>query len=93
MHQARQQTSAPASDAREWESPFDADGTDSPKPYERAADMQPFHDEYIPTPDEIRAECALIQAGWSERERWRRAGFADGYPGWEVPTHHLQRAC
>lgn len=27
---------------------------------------------YMPTPEEIRAECAKIQAGWTDEERERR---------------------
>ena len=29
---------------------------------------------YLPTPDEIRAWCAEIQAGWSDHERCIRSG-------------------
>lgn len=29
---------------------------------------------YVPTPEEIRAACAEIQAGWSDEERAKRAG-------------------
>ena len=29
-----------------------------------------------PTPDEIREQCLAIQATWSDRERYRRAGIS-----------------
>ena len=45
--------------------------------------------DYCPTPEEIAAECRKIQGEWSDRERWRRAGYAEGRPVWEVPTHHV----
>ncbi|HUG91039.1 MAG TPA: hypothetical protein VML55_09410 [Planctomycetaceae bacterium] len=45
--------------------------------------------DYCPTPEEIAAECRKIQSEWSERERWRRAGYTEGRPLWEVPTHQL----
>jgi hypothetical protein len=32
------------------------------------------------TPEEIRKECWLIQAEWSENERWRRMGHEGGKP-------------
>ena len=42
--------------------------------------------EYCPTPEQIRAECLDIQSEWSERERWRRAGYAAGRaPRWTPP--------
>lgn len=42
--------------------------------------------DYCPTPEQIRAECARIQSGWSERERWRRAGHSSGRaPRWQPP--------
>ena len=42
--------------------------------------------DYCPTPEQIRAECGRIQAGWSERERWRRAGHSSGRaPRWQPP--------
>lgn len=37
--------------------------------------------EYIPTPEEIRAECLAIQSEWSDRERKRR----EVYSRWSVP--------
>ena len=33
---------------------------------------------YLPTSHEIRRECERIQDGWSDRERQKRAGHADG---------------
>lgn len=32
------------------------------------------HSPYEPTPRDIRRECQRIQAGWSDREREKRAG-------------------
>lgn len=40
---------------------------------------------YCPTPEQIRLECRRIQAEWSEREFWRRAGYEDGKPRWQPP--------
>jgi hypothetical protein len=54
----------------------------------RRYDPRPGGD-YCPTPDEIAAECRKIQSEWSERERWRRAGYAEGRPVWEVPMHQV----
>jgi hypothetical protein len=54
----------------------------------RRYDPRPGGD-YCPTPEEIAAECRKIQNEWSERERWRRAGYAEGRPIWEVPMHQL----
>lgn len=31
--------------------------------------------EYMPTPEEIALECAIIQSEWSEAERKQRAGY------------------
>ena len=45
--------------------------------------------DFCPTPEEIAAECRRIQSEWSDRERWRRAGFSEGRPVWEVPVHQL----
>jgi hypothetical protein len=37
-------------------------------------------ERYIPTPEEIRIECAKIRDGWSE-ERWsRQTGPTPWYP-------------
>jgi hypothetical protein len=33
---------------------------------------------YLPTSREIREACERIQAGWSERERRKRSGQAEG---------------
>jgi hypothetical protein len=54
----------------------------------RRYDPRPGGD-YCPTPEEIAAECHKIQNEWSERERWRRAGYSEGRPMWEVPTHQV----
>ena len=35
-------------------------------------------DSYVPTPEQIRAECAAIQATWSEIERNRRTCLKNG---------------
>jgi hypothetical protein len=33
---------------------------------------------YLPSPEQIREECAIIQARWSQRERiWRRLRIPD----------------
>jgi hypothetical protein len=40
---------------------------------------------YCPTPEQIRVECQRIQAEWSEREFWCRAGYEDGKPRWQPP--------
>ena len=46
--------------------------------------------EFCPTPEQIRAECQRIQAGWSERERLRRAGYPNGrMPRWQPPELRL----
>jgi hypothetical protein len=37
-----------------------------------------------PSADEIRAGCLEAQRHWTERERWRRAGYSDGKPRLEV---------
>lgn len=42
--------------------------------------------QYCPTPEQIRVECQRIQAEWSEREFWRRAGYDDGKPRWQPPV-------
>jgi len=36
---------------------------------------------YLPTPDQIRAECEQIRSEW-DAERWREAR---GTPAWNVP--------
>ena len=41
-------------------------------------------EKYLPTPAEIRTMCLEIQSEWSEAERWKRAGHADGKPALEV---------
>lgn len=39
-----------------------------------------------PSPAEIKRLCEAIQLEWSEAERWRRAGHADGKrPRWTPP--------
>lgn len=49
--------------------------------------------EYCPSPAEIRAACMEIQKEWSERERWRRAGYLRGMPPrWQPPQVSLQWA-
>lgn len=35
---------------------------------------------YLPSPEEIRAACAEIQAGWTESERMRRSRGQAGRP-------------
>ena len=53
----------------------------TPEEVERVPGM-----EYCPTPEQIHAECAKIQSEWSERERWRRAGYPAGRaPRWTPP--------
>jgi hypothetical protein len=42
-----------------------------------------------PTPEQIRAECRDIQAGWSERERLTRAGVFGRVMHWAAPEAHL----
>jgi hypothetical protein len=68
----------------------DRDALNSSQQYERRRhrEIRPGGD-YCPTPEEIAAECRKIQSEWSERERWRRAGYAEGRPAWEVPTYEL----
>ena len=39
---------------------------------------------FEPTVAEIREACEKIQQGWSERERNKRAGWANG-PRWAPP--------
>lgn len=47
-------------------------------------------DCYLPTREEIAAECAKIRESWSNWEHRRRAGFGiRGRLKWEVPTTHL----
>ncbi|MEX0700461.1 MAG: hypothetical protein WD069_00040 [Planctomycetales bacterium] len=49
--------------------------------------------DYCPSPAEIRAACNEIQKEWSERERWRRAGYVRGaVPRWQPPQVNLQWA-
>ena len=48
-------------------------------------------EEYLPTPEEIAAECRKIRESWSERDHWRRAGFANGRHRWEPRTHRVNR--
>jgi hypothetical protein len=43
---------------------------------------------YAPSPGAIREECEHIQAGWSERERRKRAGRASG-SAWTPPRVDL----
>ncbi len=35
--------------------------------------------DYVPSPEEIRAACAEIQKEWSEKERRRRAGITKDF--------------
>ena len=48
---------------------------------EKAAAREP----YEPTAKDIRQQCELIQAGWSARERKRRAGQL-GQSSWVPPS-------
>lgn len=41
--------------------------------------------EYLPTPEQIRQECELIQATWSESERLKRAGRREDHDAWLPP--------
>lgn len=52
---------------------------------EKRSHQHGWKPEYCPTPEEITAECRQIQAEWSERERWRRAGYAEGQPTVRIP--------
>lgn len=47
---------------------------------------QAIEKNYLPSPEEIAAACREIQAEWTESERRRRAGLADGSPSWRAPT-------
>ncbi len=38
------------------------------------ADPDPAPDEYLPTAEEVAEACEAIRAGWSPKERERRAG-------------------
>jgi hypothetical protein len=42
-------------------------------------------DCYLPTPEEIRAECDALQAGWSPEELARRSEWAQPEARYEVP--------
>jgi hypothetical protein len=73
-HAAR--TGRPARDAAD-SFPEDASpGYDRASSNSGAGRPEPFLDEYIPTPEEIRTACREIQSGWSEAERRRRSGLA-----------------
>lgn len=49
-------------------------------------------DIYLPTPEEIRAACLVIQAEWTESERSRRArGLAGRVRGTPLPARCYTR--
>lgn len=39
---------------------------------------------YLPSEDEIAAECEVIRGGWTARERYERAKWA--FAEWEIPA-------
>jgi hypothetical protein len=46
-----------------------------------------FHPRYEPTPDEIRAGCEAIRAGWNKFQRSKREPREDaGRVPWRVPV-------
>jgi hypothetical protein len=54
-----------------------------PRAVKKKKKRQPYKKPYIPTPEEIRAECLKIQSEWTPEEELERRG---GNPFFRIPT-------